>query len=100
MTTAAGFNDDHGKKKAGRKQQFLDHRVPCDHSKTREPSQTKTSRTMRDAERWARQIRNEVDQEMFKARAESDRTTSTPLMDRYAREALPTQNGGHREFSE
>lgn len=63
------------------------------------PSQTKTFRTKRDAERWARQIENEMDRGVFQPRAESERTTVNTLMDRYARETLPTQKGGHREIS-
>ena len=64
-----------------------------------QPSQTKTFRTKRDAERWARQIENEMDRGVFQPRAESERTTVNALMDRYAREVLPTQKGGHREVS-
>ena len=63
------------------------------------PTQTKTFRTKRDAERWARQVESEMERGVFVPRAESERTTINALMDRYAREVLPTQKGGHREVS-
>ncbi|MBU2755285.1 site-specific integrase [Acidithiobacillus sp. CV18-2] len=63
------------------------------------PSQSKTFRTKADAERWARSIENEMDKGMFVSRSESENTTLNDLLDRYAREVLPTLKGGGREMS-
>ena len=63
------------------------------------PSQTKTFRTKRDAERWARQIESEMDRGVFVQRNESEQTTVKDLLDRYSREVLPTLKGGYREES-
>ena len=39
------------------------------------PSQTRTFRTKRDAERWARQVESEMDRGVFVQRTESEQTT-------------------------
>lgn len=63
------------------------------------PSQTKTFRAKRDAERWARQIESEMERGVFVQRTESEQTTLNELLDRYSREVLPTLKGGYREQS-
>ena len=63
------------------------------------PSQTKTFRAKRDAERWARQIESEMERGVFVQRTESEQTTLKELLDRYSREVLPTLKGGYREQS-
>ena len=63
------------------------------------PSQTKTFRAKRDAERWARQIESEMERGVFVQRTESEQTTVNNLLDRYSREVLPTLKGGYREQS-
>jgi Site-specific recombinase XerD len=64
-----------------------------------QPAQTRTFRTKAEATRWARQIESEIDRGVFVSRDESERTTVNDLIDRYAREVLPAQKGGHREVS-
>ena len=64
-----------------------------------QPAQTKTFRTKAEAVRWSRQVESEMDKGVFVSRAESEKTTVNDLIDRYAREVLPTQRGGHREVS-
>jgi integrase len=63
------------------------------------PSQTKTFRAKRDAERWARQIESEMERGVFVQRTESEQTTLNDLLDRYASEVLPALKGGYREQS-
>ena len=63
------------------------------------PSQTRTFRAKRDAERWARQIESEMERGVFVQRTESEQTTLNELLDRYSREVLPKLKGGYREQS-
>lgn len=63
------------------------------------PSQSKTFRAKRDAERWARQTESEMERGVFVQRTESEQTTLKELLDRYSREVLPTLKGGYREQS-
>lgn len=53
---------------------------------------TFTSRS--DAERWARQIENEIDRAVFIDRSPSERTTLGELIDRYIAEVLPSKKSG------
>ena len=63
------------------------------------PSQTRTFRAKRDAERWSRQIESEMERGVFVERTESEQTTLNELLDRYSREILPKLKGGHKEQS-
>ncbi|OCX73776.1 integrase [Acidithiobacillus thiooxidans] len=63
------------------------------------PLQVKTFRTKAEATQWATVTESEMIRGVFVSRSESERTTVNELMDRYAREVLPTQKGGHREVS-
>ena len=63
------------------------------------PLQVKTFRTKAEATQWATVTESEMMRGVFVSRSESERTTVNDLMDRYAREVLPTQKGGHREVS-
>lgn len=47
-----------------------------------------------DAQRWARQIENEIDRAVFVDRSPSERTTLGELIDRYIAEVLPTKKSG------
>jgi integrase len=53
------------------------------------PSQTKTFRTKRDAEAWARTIESEMDRGVWRDRSRAEATSVADLLDRYAREILP-----------
>ncbi len=63
------------------------------------PSQTKTFRTKRDAESWAKVIESEMLRGVWSNRSEAERTTVAELLDRYAREVLPNLKGGREEVS-
>ena len=63
------------------------------------PLQVKTFRTKAEATQWATVTESEMMRGVFVSRSESERTTVDSLIDRYAREVLPTQKGGHREVS-
>ena len=63
------------------------------------PLQVKTFRTKSEATQWATVTESEMMRGVFVSRSESERTTVDDLIDRYAREVLPTQKGGHREVS-
>ena len=63
------------------------------------PLQVKTFRTKSEATHWATVTESEMMRGVFVSRSESERTTVDALIDRYAREVLPTQKGGHREVS-
>ena len=63
------------------------------------PEQSKTFDTKAAAEAWATVTESEMVRGIFVSRSESERTTVDALMERYAREVLPTQKGGHREGS-
>ncbi len=63
------------------------------------PSQTKTFRSKRDAEAWGKITESEMERGVFIQRTESERTTLADVLDRYAREVLPTLKGGDREMS-
>ena len=63
------------------------------------PLQVKTFRTKSEATQWATVTESEMMRGVFVSRSESERTTVDTLIDRYAREVLPTQKGGHREVS-
>ncbi|MHB0872436.1 MAG: tyrosine-type recombinase/integrase [Acidithiobacillus ferrooxidans] len=63
------------------------------------PSQTKTFRTKRDAEAWAKVTESEMVRGVFIQRTESERTLLSELLDRYASEVVPTLKGGSRDMS-
>jgi len=63
------------------------------------PSQTKTFRTKRDAENWAKVIESEMLRGVWQDRSEAERTTVAELLDRYAREVLPILKSGMAEAS-
>ncbi|CDQ08890.1 Integrase [Acidithiobacillus ferrivorans] len=63
------------------------------------PSQTKTFRTKRDAEAWAKVTESEMVRGVFIQRTESERTLLSELLDRYATEVVPTLKGGSRDMS-
>jgi Site-specific recombinase XerD len=64
-----------------------------------QPAQTKTFMTKAEATRWARQVESEIDRGVFVSCTESQQTTVHDLLERYAREVLPIQKGGHKETS-
>ena len=63
------------------------------------PSQTKTFRTKRDAEAWAKVTESEMVRGVFIQRTESERTLLSDLLNRYAKEVVPTLKGGDRDMS-
>ncbi len=63
------------------------------------PSQTKTFRTKRDAESWAKVIESEMLRGVWQDRSEAERTTVAVLLDRYAREVLSFLKSGAAEVS-
>ncbi|MHB9043103.1 site-specific integrase [Acidithiobacillus sp.] len=63
------------------------------------PMVVKTFRTKSEATHWATITESEMMRGVFVSRSESERTTVESLIDRYAREVLPAQKGGHREVS-
>lgn len=62
------------------------------------PTQTKTFKTMTDAEKWARMIEVEMDRGVFVSRAEAENTILAEALDRYAREVTPRKKGAEREL--
>ena len=63
------------------------------------PSLTKTFKRKGDADAWARTQEHDIDKGTWQDRSEAERTTVADLLDRYAREVLPTLKGGSREHS-
>ena len=63
------------------------------------PSQTRTFRTKRDAERWAREAETDMERGVFVSRKEGENTTLTEALDRYAREVSSGKKGAVQEFS-
>ncbi|OFC35400.1 MAG: site-specific integrase [Acidithiobacillus caldus] len=63
------------------------------------PPQYRTFRTRREAEAWAAIVESEMVRGVWQDRSEAERTTVGELLDRYAREVLPTLKGGYRELS-
>ena len=63
------------------------------------PSQSKTFRTRRDAEAWAKVTESEMVRGVFVQRTEAERTLLSDLLDRYAKEVVPTLKGGSRDMS-
>jgi integrase len=57
------------------------------------PLQVKTFVKKAQAQAWARQIETEMDRGIWQDRGEAERTTVNDLLDRYAREILPTKRG-------
>ena len=57
------------------------------------PLQVKTFDKKAQAQAWARQIETEMDRGIWQDRGEAERTTVNDLLDRYAREILPTKRG-------
>ena len=55
------------------------------------PPQSGTFDSKGRAEAWARQIEGEMDRGVFVSRAEAENTTLAEVLDRYAREVLPTK---------
>lgn len=61
--------------------------------RTGAPPISKTFATKADAERWARSVERDLDTGSFLPTDEADRTTFADALDRYRREALPSQRG-------
>lgn len=61
------------------------------------PARSKCFTTLRDAEKWARQIENELDRGLFLDRTEADKQTLGDILDRYASEVSPTHKGHRNE---
>jgi hypothetical protein len=57
------------------------------------PLQIKTFDKKAQAQAWARQMESEMDRGIWQDRSEAERTTVGDLLDRYAREILPTKRG-------
>ncbi len=57
------------------------------------PLQVKTFDKKAQAQTWARQVETEMDRGIWQDRGEAERTTVNDLLDRYAREILPTKRG-------
>jgi integrase len=57
------------------------------------PLQVKTFDKKAQAQVWARQIETEMDRGIWQDRGEAERTTVNDLLDRFAREILPTKRG-------
>jgi len=57
------------------------------------PLQVKTFDKKAQAQAWARQMESEMDRGIWQDRSEAERTTVGDLLDRYAREILPTKRG-------
>lgn len=61
------------------------------------PDQRRTFNTRLDAEKWARQIENEIDRGVFVSRAEAEATTIGVLIDRYLVEVTPQKRSARNE---
>lgn len=62
-----------------------------------QPQQSQTFITKSDAEKWARQIENEIDRGVFVSRAEAEATTLYDALDRYEREVSKLKKGYEQE---
>jgi len=62
------------------------------------PSQTRTFRTKRDAEAWARSIESQMDRKIWKDTSAAERTTLAECLDRYAGEILPDKKSTDRSL--
>ncbi|MBU2755749.1 site-specific integrase [Acidithiobacillus sp. CV18-2] len=63
------------------------------------PSQTKTFRTKRDAERWAREAETDMERGVFVSRKEAENTTLAEALDRYSKEVSALKKGAVQEIS-
>lgn len=61
------------------------------------PPRSQCFTTLRDAEKWARQIENELDRGIFLDRTEADKQTLGDILGRYAREVSPSHKGHRNE---
>lgn len=61
------------------------------------PTQTKTFRTKRDAEAWARGVESEIERGVWRDRSESESTTLKECIERYLLEITPHKKNGHPE---
>ena len=61
------------------------------------PTRSKCFINRRNAEKWARQVENELDRGIFVDRTEADKQTLGEMLDRYAREVSPTHKGHRNE---
>jgi integrase len=61
------------------------------------PQQSQTFITKSDAEKWARQIENEIDRGVFVSRAEAEATTLFSALERYKREVSRLKKGYEQE---
>ena len=61
------------------------------------PTRSKCFTTLRDAEKWARQLENELDRGIFLDRTDADKQTLGNLLGRYMREVSPTHKGHRNE---
>lgn len=62
------------------------------------PTSSKTFRSKKDAEQWARSIENEMDKGIWRDRSEAEHTTLKDALNRYAQEIIPTKKSGDREM--
>lgn len=63
------------------------------------PTQTRTFRTRRDAEAWARGIESEMERGIWRDRSEAESTTLAGCIDRYLREVTPGKRHNRQEVS-
>lgn len=64
-----------------------------------QPSQTRTFRSKREAERWARTIESEMERGIWQDRTEAESTTLAECLGRYAREIVPLKKAPVQESS-
>jgi integrase len=61
------------------------------------PEQNKSFPTKADAERWSRQIENEMDRAVFVSREEAEKYTLGEVLERYKGEVVPNKKGAAEE---
>jgi integrase len=63
------------------------------------PATSKTFETKAEAEAWAAMIESEMSRGIWVSRSEAESTTLVELLDRYAKEVVPTKKGQAQEYS-
>jgi len=63
------------------------------------PATSKTFETKAEAEAWAAMIESEMARGIWVSRSEAESTTLEELLDRYAKEVVPTKKGQAQEYS-
>jgi integrase len=64
-----------------------------------QPSQTRTFRSKRDAERWAKSVETEMERGIWQDRSAAEGTTLKECLERYAREVTPQKKSPAQEQS-